>query len=292
MTLVVLSSDWIHSLSSAVGLPAGFGTFSVAVFNILEANASPEGKLWVAKWLRSEPNSPLAENWPKAFSQAIDNIFGPDPINFMFFMRSCLASIIAVAIVSGVYLHLHHLRLGGLSDVAVLLLVSCIASLLPDYVSLLISRQIVLLMQRHDGLLRVLGLLAMDAFLKLILATCVIYLGDTFLNVIFGDSYSLKVLNQEALSSVQNFYSGRGSNTINWRILFYASFFTSLSVWLFVFGGLLVRVLQKAGRAGGLIAKFTDLTKPFKAIGQAVALVGIVGAASVSGISYAMALLH
>jgi hypothetical protein len=97
------------------------------------------GRAAITKWLKNAPSDVQDDSWPGALSGLIDNVFGERPFSLKFFGRSCIASIITVSLVWLVYMRLQ-LRVGNsVHDFVHVIEAALIVSLMPDYLSLLVS---------------------------------------------------------------------------------------------------------------------------------------------------------
>jgi hypothetical protein len=268
-------------LVDAGGLVAAAGGIAKG-FEWIDGALSPQGRTAVWIWLTNLPPRTAADNWSTASSDLVDRIFGRKPLSARFFFRSCLASLIAFVVVVLIYIRIHLECLDDIEHFGLALCLFAAASLIPDYLSLLISRAIVRLMAQRPNSIRIFALLALDAVLKVGLATCVIFIGSFVVLRIFQDPHPWAA----ALETLRSFYatfppfsSANGLPILG--VLFYSSFFTSIWVWFYVFGGFLVKGLVKTGKLWYVLAPFLDLqANPLKSIGRVIGatylIVGVV----------------
>jgi hypothetical protein len=289
-TLLALpaGTGWLIDISVLAGIAVSIAK----PFEWVQGALNPAAKKAISNWLQNLPPDSQDDNWSSAFSHLIDRVFGTKPWSIKFFLRSCVASVIAVAIVVGIYVRAHPIPLGDLQDSLAVLGLFSIPNLLPDYISLVISRAIVQRMAKEPTTARVAPLLVLDTILKVIGATCVIYICSVVVHSILGDSSRPWF---DALGTLRGFYGGlpfpfRSGGGLQIGIFFYASFFTSIWVWFYILGGVLIKGLTKTGSLWGLVAPFLDLdANPLKAIGRVVGVtVGmlyavIVGVGSFTG---------
>jgi hypothetical protein len=255
----------------AGGLAASAGTIAKG-FEWFDGALSSKGRTAISQWLVNQSPEAAADNWSSAFSDIVDRVFSKTPLSLKFFPRSCLASLIAFVIVVTIYARIHPESFDDLGHVGLALGLFAAANLIPDYFSLLISRGIVRRMAQRPNSTRVFALLLLDTILKAMLATCVIYIGSLIVSIIFPDGR----LWAAAWGSVRSFYATfppfrSGGGLPIFGLLFYSSFFTSMWVWFYVLGGLLIKALTRTGRLWRLVAPFLDLqVNPLKAIGRVV----------------------
>jgi hypothetical protein len=281
---------WLVRLIDIAGLAAA-ATGIATAFEWVEGALNPAAKKAISDWLKNLPVESRFENWSSPLSHLIDHVFGPKPWSVKFFLRSCVASAIAVVVVSAIYYRAHPIPVDDLRDSLLVLGLFSIPNFLPDYGSLAISRTIVQRMVNKPTAGRVASLLAIDTVLKLIGATCVIYICSVFLHWLPGHSPHAWF---EALGTLRGFYAGlpfpfRSGGGIQIGIFFYASFFTSIWVWFYVLGGVLIKGLVKTGRLWRWLAPYLDLdASPLKAIGRVIAAsIGILYAVGIGVLSIA-----
>lgn len=275
--LAALLIQTTGALPMSVGLWVDAGGLVVAAegvakgFEWIEGALSPEGKAVVSRWLTNLPPDAGSGNWPGAFSDIVDRVFTKEPASIKFFLRSCVASIIAFVVVVLTYARIHPESFEDMAHVWFALCLFAIASLVPDYLSLMISRSIVRRMAQHPNTTSVLALLAADTIFKTLLATCVIYVGSLIVMGILQGSHAWALAWETVRSFYADFPPFRSKSGPLTGILFYSSFFTSAWVWLYVLGGFLTKALIKTGRLWRLLTPFLDLNaNPLKSIGRVI----------------------
>jgi hypothetical protein len=252
--------------AAAVGISKGF--------EWVEDALSPDGKKAISEWLRNRSEGSHVSDWSSAFLHRIDQVFGVRPLSFGFFVRSSIASVIAVAIVVAIYSLAHRIPIQAVEDSLPFLGLCLIPNLPFNYLGLVSSRAIVKEMVKNPTPGRVVRLLVLDTVLKIIAATCVIYLCSVFLYWAAEKSPRPWL---EALGTLRGFYGQlsfpfRSGGGVQYGLFFYASFFTSIWVWFYVLGGLIIKGLTRTGRLWRLIVPFLNLdVAPLKAIGRVVA---------------------
>jgi len=253
------------------------------LFSHSEKVASPDAKKAITRWLKNVKLEGTPTTWPSTFVDVFDSIFGKKHLSWHCFWRSCVASLIAVIVVTSVWgvLRPKHfagffvdLRILLFSDVLLFFygLALVLLNLFPDYVSLLESRYIIRRMsavQHSPG--RILSLLALDvvltvsiflAALFLFVSTVVYYFGGTA-EAVLG-FYALAI--DDILSHGVFLSSERGS--LSWGIFFYSTFFTSVWVWLYALSGLVVKLAGYLDIGFSRLKWFLDIeTKPLHSLG-------------------------
>ena len=156
-------------------------------FEWFEAGLSDRGKQVISNWLQIIPASTKFDNWSTEASKLIDRVFGGKPLSFRFLGRSSLASLVALCIVLVICfrLNLDVGRVPGDSyflDYSAIAAMFVIINLVPDYLSLLVSRAIVRLMARAYSTRRILSLLLLDTTLTIIVASFGVFLGALVIN--------------------------------------------------------------------------------------------------------------
>lgn len=73
------------------------------LFERIDKVASPEAKGAVSSWLRNLDVSEAFASWPATFAAAFDSVFGKKHFTLRCFYRSCIASLVAVIIVTLVW---------------------------------------------------------------------------------------------------------------------------------------------------------------------------------------------
>lgn len=275
---------------------AGLGAMAVGIakaFEWVEGALSPAAIKAISNWLKNLPLDSEVGSWSGAFSNLIDQVFGTDPLSIKFIARSCIASVIAVAIIVTIYVRARPIPIGDLADSLLVLGLFSVPNLFVDYVSLLISRSIVHRMADSPTTGYAVWLVVVDGILKVIAATCIIFISSALGNVLWDSSRPWF----DALGTLRGFYRGlpfpfTSGGGLQYGIFFYASFFTSIWVWFYVFGGILIKGLARTGRSWQLVVPFLNLdTNPLKSIGRvtgatAVALyVVTAGVSSVAGMA-------
>jgi hypothetical protein len=154
-------------------------------------------------------------------------------------------------------------------------------NLVPDYLSLLVSRQIVRLMALNPTTARVLDLLVLDTFLTAVAAfipiTCYICVLIIFYPTVPVPGTFLRALG----GNIHAKYLG--------SVCFYGSFFTSVWVWLYVISILLIKVVHKLRPLWLRLLPYLDIEKkPMQAIGRIAGIMAGAGWAVILGLVWAI----
>ena len=144
-----------------------------------------EAKTSVSRWLRNlDPAEPLS-SWPAAFARVFDHVFGERHLSWRCFLRSCVASVASVAIITIIWAMLRReeaalfieKKLAGGLGLGLAVIISTLAiNTVPDYLSLLKTRYVIHWMEKRPSLGRVVGFLALDFVVTGVLASTVILL--------------------------------------------------------------------------------------------------------------------
>lgn len=250
------------------------------------AAISPQGQKQLSQWLRNVPGDSQIDAWAEVFPNLIDRVFGTRILSLKFFLRSCVASLIAVgiaALLCGILTHgAIYSQMNPITRaVFYFLILALISNCIPDYLSLLISRQIVRTMKNHTTPLAVLSLLVADLLLTGLIAGVAIILA-------FNTTFVLTTFNADFVNTIYGGYLAYLFSPRQWQIalqapgllviLFCASYCTSIWVWLYVVSSVVVRVLHRVRFIWVKIAPFLDLDRrPMKAIGRVAGVVAGVG---------------
>lgn len=277
---------WIDGLSF-VGIIASV----VKGSDWLDSLLNDEGRAAIAKWLKSVPPTRQDKPWPTVLFGLIDRVFGERPFSVMFFLRSCLASILAVVIVWLVYARLqlrggyHHLNFWAVIETALF------TSLVPDYLSLLISRTIIRMIPRNPRLSRIVFLLITDTVLSIVISILSLAIGKIVYSIVLwyvivfeyrdfhwnmlllplkaGSTFisiTTDFLSKTPISTLLNLKSPA---SMGWSITIYSAFFTSVWLWLYVISGLAIKVVRRIRFVWVRVSKYLDIDKkPLGCIGK------------------------
>jgi hypothetical protein len=249
------------------------------------------GRKSLSGWLRNSANLGGLDSWGAVFPMLIDRVFGEDPKSQKFFVRSCVASLIAVSAVVIVYigLSLNHPTIFKLRPIVgfwgvfarmmvyspFFLIVCTSTNFLPDYLSLLISRKIVRWMALKPTVLRVILLLVADTLATAIVASLSVFL---FYLITLGIRLPSFLANFHAIWS--QFFPPRWLSLTGQHgfagIFFYSGFFTSIWVWIYILSGWLIKIFFKIRSRWASMLPNLNTDEPMVLLGRvAGVLVGI-----------------
>lgn len=259
------------------------------VFSRSEKVASPDAKNAITRWLKNVRVGGTLENWPSTFASVFDSIFGKKHLSWRCFWRSCVASLIAVLVMTFIWAALRPLHARSQMEnfmddprLIVFYVVSfAVLNLLPDYVSLLESRYILRRMsavQHSPG--RILSLLALDVVLtvSIFFAALFLFLFIVAYYLLLFESEEMDVqaaamaLEMYALSIAEILEHGvflsNPGGSLSLGIFFYTTFFTSVWIWLYALSGLVVKVGEYFGITVSRLKWFLDIeNKPLHSLG-------------------------
>ncbi len=246
------------STTAVIGTGVGFGGAVLALCWKSEDVASPAAKTAIANWLRRLDVGETLERWPDGFVHLFDQVFGERHFSISCFLRSCVASIVAVVILVFVFLSLRGVDaiyaglFGDMSlweTIEIFLIFALGVNLLADYLSLLETRYLLNMLPGRRGLLTTPIFLLVDAILTLAIYFGVILISLTLADSLLMDGESLKLLFRDPREWLDQFltvmielftfegFIGKYGTCL------YSSFFTSLWLWLFVISRWLVRLI-------------------------------------------------
>jgi hypothetical protein len=260
----------VAATAIAGGVAKGFEWFDAAL--------NDDSRFKLSMWLVSVPGDEQIDAWAGVFPNLIDRVFGPKALSWRFFLRSCIASFVAIALVTilGVIMYGPDWIFGNglefLSDhaLALALALGCtgvgtlIANCIPDYLSVLVSRYFVGAMRRNPRGFRIFLLLIADTISTVIVADAGMWALHFIVDHIFrGTSWQ-----------ANGFVDFNGLLTRGmYRNVFLASLFTSVWVWLYVLASVAIRILHKVRFLWTkLLPVLSVEDKPMQAIGRVAGL--------------------
>jgi hypothetical protein len=252
------------------------------VFEWLEGGLNEEKKGALASWLRDTRVDSKAESWTTVFPSLIDRVFGTRPLSIEFIFRSCIASLIAVALTVVFYARAHGINPLHSPDTTLLVGSAVISNCIPDYLSLLVSRAIVKWMARNPRSIRVAYLLLLDVAVTAIIAVGSAWLAELCVGatMMWNDGHldSLGIFWEYMLKKLPYkpgfFAIFRSSSPANvFTTFFYSAFFTSVWVWLYVVSAAVIKLLHKTQAFWTHLLGFLDLDeKPLSSVGRVAGL--------------------
>jgi hypothetical protein len=243
-------------------------------------NLRPESRQELTRWLTNSSSEIPAQ----VFAGLIDLVFGREARSISFFLRSCVASLLALTIVLLVYARVTTVPPEFRDNVIPLFVLGGLASLLPAYISICISRSIVLAMADRPTKPRVAFLALTDLVLKATLGSLTIYSASLILH--FGSSSAW----QDAWHSVASFYRDGNSplpfynsDGVAYGLLYYPVFFSSTWIWLYMAGGIVTKMVARIHALSRFFVNKMDIEKhPLRSAGLVLVVLTFVVALSLS----------
>jgi hypothetical protein len=272
-------------VGSAVGqlalLAVSWSMMAVGLWRFAECAetvVSTEGKQQTRDWLLAVEDERPWQAMANSFGQAFDAVFGNTHLSWKCFRRSVAASFLFTASLCVLWLAARQVPSGFASDVsaveavATLTVVMLLMSSGPDYISLLKTRYVLAKLRTSRSRARTVMLVVADATgsaalgMLAIYALAVIGAREHFLELTSVDL--LRYLLQANLDLV-----GLGGATLPLDLWFYATFLTSLWLWLFVLSKHMAGVARYLNIAAST-RRWIDLdTQPFLALGAGSILI-------------------
>lgn len=244
------------------------------LFEKAEDTVTTKTRRAISHWLRNLEPAEALSNWPSMFATVFDRVFGERHLSCQCFWRSCVASLLAVALVSLVWGTLEFTQLTKLYYLSssfyegyFLLIFSLsivVWNLIPDYLSLLESRYIIRWMSGGYSMVRVFAFLVFD-----FVATGIIFLVP-YLGIIAA-------LGEDPRLGFTAFLRNGPTLSSPVGILFYSTYVTSVWVWLYSLSGLVVKIASHFGPLLGNLKVILDIeNKPLRSMGfVSIALVSL-----------------
>jgi hypothetical protein len=265
-----------HPVWAALAAAAAIAACVAKGFEWCDAALNDDSRFKLSLWLVSVPGGEQIDAWAGVFPNLIDRIFGRKALSWTFFLRSCVASFVAIAFVSilGAIMYgpdwIFGYGFGYLShdsqSLALALTLgftgvgALIANCIPDYLSVLVSRYFVGAMARNPRGFWIFLLLIGDTISTLIVADAAMWALHLIIDHVFRGTSWMEM-------GLVDFF---GLLTLGmYRNLFLASLFTSIWVWLYILASVAIRILQKLQFVWVKLVPILDVEKnPMQAIGR------------------------
>lgn len=282
--------------ASELGIVAFLGAWVTTIggvwflFEKADETLAPEVRERLSDWLMGMSAGDRIRRWPDQFIALFDRAFGARHLSWLRLRRSALATFVLTWIVAGWWMATHPPPSGSVA-VRALLMVTAAAvlfSILADYVSLIETRWVLDRLSRGGA---VVPWLTLDVLVTGVLGVSVLMI---FVTAMEGPgripSVMVEMLAFEiTMGVVDSVHDGTTGETSEvWYGMpmapfFYATFFTSLWVWLFVAASGLVRLATTALAQTARLRGILDVRhKPGRSLGlAAVGLVTLIYAAAV-----------
>lgn len=273
---VVMVNSTLYLLGAWITLLGGIGL----LFERLENTTTEDGKRRAGNWLKSLAKKSISQTLvesPRWFIKTFDRIFGEKHLTKRCFLRSCVASIIAVIVVGFVWFSQNPIQhevffefqneptYGKiLISFSVLFILALIFNTLPDYLSLLETRWILYNLV-NTGIRKLSVFLIIDVIITgaiFFLFILTISIGMNFYDV------GLEAFKEIDFGAFCDYFLKEMINFGLLGIFFYSTYFTSFGFYLFISSSIIVRFLYSLGVFGNWIMSYLDVeNKPFRSMG-------------------------
>ena len=262
------------------------------LFSKAEDTLKRDQRTALGKWLETYELGPKLIGWPATFAAAFDVIFGSRHISWRCFLLSCIASVASVVIMFFIWIvvctgdaaifSFLNLLAGIIQPsiilkriIAVTILLTTL-NLIPDYISLLVTRYIIQMMSQNRTVVGIVGFLIVDFLLTSGIGFCaqgaLLLLAKIVQSLIFhvGVGFDLLFLKGFVrhffVSIIQLKLSVEYLPSLG--IFFYSGYFTSVWAWLYALSVLFLGLALKVDVATTRLKRVLDIgNKPLRTIG-------------------------
>ena len=242
------------------------------IFELMENTANPDAKRSATDRIKSIAAKSISQTIvesPQWFIEAFDRIFGDRHLTWRCFLRSCVASMMAVSVMTIVWTVLDidlwqsHLLLNQGSSIIVILFAALVFNLVPDYISLLETRWI-LRRVSHSGLKKLIVIVVLDVIITGGIFVCGVGIIRILISCIDGHPMGV--------SEIAEFFSDwillKTYIDTPFGIFFYSTYFTSVWLYLFIAASIATKLLYSLGRTGNQVLALLKVEdKPFNSMG-------------------------
>lgn len=243
---------------------------------------SEQARKAMSNWLQRLEGPNMQLSWPESFIAVFDHIFGEKHLSWRCFRMSCVASFIAILIISatdqivilparGYVISIYDVSM----NTALLVVLGGAFNFLPDYLSLLETRLILDRVRLATSRLVVVLWLVIDAvatpLIFLVVAGVPIYFFQAYMTDWSLDPIAFWSDVPRLVGRMVQFYTVLS-------VYFYTTFFTSFWIWIYVAARALVRGTAVSGRALQFLQWALPIrSKPVRSIGEVAAMGCCVG---------------
>ena len=240
------------------------------LFKAMEDTPADDKKRSVANWLKSiadKSTSNTIIDSPQWFVESFDRIFGKKHLTIQCFLKSCVASIIAVVFMTIIWALSDFASFiaffdFGLTAIFFVFIWIVFLNFIPDFISLLETRWILNSFE-NVSLIKMSGLLLID-----IIITGIIFAFGLWIYLLNFESTTEYVKILTLFIQFKSQYIGSLNGGINGGIFFYSTFFTSVWLYLFIISSIGAKVIYSFGHFGNTIMDFFGVQKtPFQSMG-------------------------
>ena len=259
---------------------AALTTAIITLFRIMGDTVTPDAKRKFAEWIKSiaaKSTSQTIVESPRWFVEAFDKIFGDRHLSLRCFSRSCVASIMAVFVMTIMWAvldptsWLRFFSSEGKSAIFFIFFIALFLNLVPDYISLLETRWI-LRRVAHAGIKELIVLLVLDVIITGGIFVCGLGILALIIGMVSGESMGVVELVDrllELLSECIMFQTHDSPPPVG--IFFYSTYFTSVWLYLFLASSIATKLLYSLGRIGNWVMALLDIEeRPFHSMGLIV----------------------
>lgn len=246
------------------------------LFSAIEATTTSVAKRKVADWLNSIATKSISQTIvesPRWFIEAFDRIFGDRHLSLRCFSRSCVASIMAVLVITIMWVVLdptsfkRFFSSEGVAGIFAILVFALMLNLVPDYLSLLETR-LILRRVAHAGAKSLIVVMILDVIITGGIFFCWVVAIFLILALVIGEPVGVNVDEYLEFLSGLILFRVYEDPPITLGIFFYSTYFTSVWLHLFIVSSVATNLLYSLGRIGNWVMALLDIEgKPFQSMG-------------------------
>ena len=250
------------------------------LFSKAEDLVKPEIKTDISSWLKNLHLEGKLANWPTAFASIFDSVFSKKHFSWRCFSRSCIASILAVLMLTILWWALNPNNfyvVFSSEDLVVILSYHLTASVIfnkiPDYFSLLETRYIIGKLRNINSTTKTIVFLIVDIVATAFIFFLGVAIGVSLITILAGESLEEYLFTLSSIKSLLWYGFVMNVNTVdndnlNMGVWFYSTFFTSVWIYLYIISGLIVKAGSFIGILASCIRKIFDIDKkPLRSMG-------------------------
>ncbi len=257
----------MEKLTTAFVIYIGICGFVWAGFVRLEPLLKEDTRDKIANWVRGSKHGDADNRWPATFAVVFDRVFTEKHLSWGCFWRSCVASLLAVVVMTAVLWVVNsQVRDRLVENPGILVgvgMLTGIFNLFPDYLSLLETRFVLRRMAKGGGgVFKLFGWLIFDA-----VVTLGIFVAVFLAFFVVAESSLLPLMVEFIAAGLLSIFGVQKEGAL-FGIFVYSTFFTSVWVWLYAFSGIAVRLVYRAKRIQTFVDKHFDVaTRPLSVMG-------------------------
>lgn len=243
------------------------------LFHAMEETATTDTKRICADRIKSIAAKSISQTIvesPQWFIEAFDRIFGDRHLTWRCFLRSCVASMVSVVVMTIVWVFLDpiswqkFLSYNGEGAIGMILVFAFVLNLVPDYISLLETRWVLRIIT-HTDIKELIVLLVLDVLITGGIFFCGVVVVILIYCVSSGDWRTLAELPEIFLIL---FILFQWAYVVPFGIFFYSTYFTSVWLYLFIAASIATKLLYSLGTTGNQVLALLKVEeKPFNSMG-------------------------